>query len=119
MLDRRNFLIAGGTAAATAALDDADDAGPADAGDHLVKAEAAELLGDGRGGAVDVVHDLGMAVDVVAPRSDLVVEIGETIDDGHKHSGTGRAACIATVCVQCKNASSYLSARGCMDGVPE
>ena len=55
-----------------AALDDADDAGPADAGDHLVAAELLQLLGDDPGRAVDVVVELGMRVEVLPPGGDLI-----------------------------------------------
>ena len=53
-------------------MDDADHAGPADARHHLVAAEGLELVGDDAGGAVHVVHELGMLVQVAAPRRDLI-----------------------------------------------
>ena len=56
---------------------------------------ARSLFGDGRRRAVDVVEDLGMAVEVAAPGDDVVVEIGETVDD--RHSAISVAA--ATIAV--------------------
>ena len=53
--------------AALAALDDADHAGPADARHHLVAAEGLELVGDHAGGAMHLVEDLGVLMDVAAP----------------------------------------------------
>ena len=51
-----------------AASDDADHAGTPDPGHHLVAAEAFELLGDRRGGAMDVVEQLRMGMDIAAAR---------------------------------------------------
>jgi hypothetical protein len=31
-----------------------------------------------------LVHDLGMTVEIVAPGDDVVVKIGETVDDRHE-----------------------------------
>ena len=50
------------------AADDADHAGAPDAGHHLVAAERLELLGDRGGGAVDLVEQLGMGMDIAAAR---------------------------------------------------
>ena len=66
--------------------DDADHAGPADAGRYLVDAEGAELLGDGRRRAVDLVEDLGVAMEVAPPGDDIIVELGKAIDDRHGYS---------------------------------
>ena len=74
-----------------AAADHADDAGPADAGDDLVAAERPELVGDDAGGAVHVVEQFGILVEVAAPGGDLVREVGDAVDDGHeKYLGNGR-----------------------------
>ena len=64
-------------------LDDAHDAGAPDAGDDLVTAEFAQLLGHERAGAVGVEQDLGVFVDVAAPLGDLGQQLGETVLDGH------------------------------------
>ena len=65
------------------ALDDADDAGLADAGDDLVAAELLQLLGDDAGRAVHVELQLGMLVQVAPPGGDLVVQGGDPVVDGH------------------------------------
>ena len=64
-----------------AAADHADDAGPADARHHLVAAERPQLVGDDPGGAVDVVEELRVLVDVAAPGGDLVGHVGDAVDD--------------------------------------
>ena len=64
-------------------LDQADDAGAADALDDLVDAEGAQQLGDALGGAVDVVAQLGVFVEVAAPGGDLGVKVGNSVDDRH------------------------------------
>ena len=66
-----------------AAADDADDAGAADAGDDLVAAEALELFGDRRRGAVHVVEQFRMGVQVAPPFGDLGVQVGDAVDDRH------------------------------------
>ena len=66
-----------------AAADDADDAGAADAGDHLVAAELAQLVGDDAGGAVHLVEQLGVLVEIMAPGRHFIGEGGDAIDDGH------------------------------------
>ena len=45
-----------------------------------------ELLRHGRSGAVDLIEDLGVAVEVVSPRDDIIVELGKTVDGRHEHS---------------------------------
>ena len=70
-------------ARAALALDDADDAGPADAGHDLVAAECLELVGDDAGGAVHVEEELGVLVEIAAPAGDLVGKVGDAVDDGH------------------------------------
>ena len=56
------------------AADDADHAGAADAGHHLVAAEALQLVGDHAGGAVHVEQQLRMGVDVLPPGGDFGVQ---------------------------------------------
>ena len=73
-------------AVALGAADDADHAGAADAGHHLVAAEGAQLVGDRRGGAVDVELQFGMGVQVVPPGGDLVMQVGNAVDDRHQDS---------------------------------
>ena len=70
-------------AAGLAAADDADDAGAADAGHHLVAAETLELFRHRGRRAVHVVLQLRMGVHVAAPGGDLVVQVGDAIDDRH------------------------------------
>ena len=74
----------------SAAADHADHAGAADPGHHLVAAEALELVGHHRRGAVHVVEKLRMGVDVAPPGGDLAVEVGNAVDD--RHSFAPRAA---------------------------
>ena len=77
--------------AGLAAADDADDAGAADAGDHLVAAEALELVGDRRRGAVHVVVQFRMGVNIPPPCGDFVVQVGDAVDDRHaKHPRCGK-----------------------------
>ena len=59
--------------------------------DDLVDAEGAQQLGDALGGAVDVVAQLGVFVEVAAPGGDLGVKVGNTVDD--RHAGTLPAGC--------------------------
>ena len=42
-----------------------------------------ELVGDGRRRPVHVVEELRMAMDVAPPGDDVVLEVGETVDDRH------------------------------------
>src|SRR5262249_24386636 len=73
------------------AADHTDHAGAADAGDHLVTAEGLELLTHRGGGAVHVVEEFRMSVDIVTPGRDLAVQIGDAIDDRHSTlAGHGR-----------------------------
>ena len=64
--------------------DDADDAGTADARRHLIDAEAPEQLGDFAGGAVHVVLQLGVPVEVAPPGNDLGMELRDAVEDGHE-----------------------------------
>ncbi len=57
--------------AGLAAADDADDAGPPDAGNHFVAAEALELVGNRRRGAMHVVLKFRMGVQIPPPCGDL------------------------------------------------
>ena len=70
-------------AARFAAANDADHAGSPDAGCDLVAAEALELIGDRSGGAMHVVLEFRMGVEVTPPSRDLGVQVGDAVDDGH------------------------------------
>src|SRR4029077_2881372 len=72
--------------AAFAALDHADHAGLADARHHLVAAERLELVDDYPGGALHLIQNLGVLMDVAAPLGDLVLHGGNAVDDGHEGS---------------------------------
>ncbi len=50
---------------------------------RIVAAEFPQLVGDEARGAVHVVLQLGMRVEIVPPRGDLVGEAGDAVDDGH------------------------------------
>src|SRR6266511_3949502 len=87
LLDRQRIHIGAysdDSAISLAAANDADHAGASDSGHHLVAAEALELLGDGGGGAVHVVKEFGMGVDVMPPGGDLAVHGGNAVDDRHQ-----------------------------------
>jgi hypothetical protein len=71
----------GSTLRATA--DHADDAGPAEAGDHLVAAEGLELFGDGSRRAMDVEQELGVGMDVAPPGGDLAMQVGNAVHNRH------------------------------------
>ncbi len=66
------------------ALDDADDAGLADAGGDFVDAPFPQLVGDEAGGPMDVVHQLGVAMDVAADRGDFRGERRDDVGLGHR-----------------------------------
>ena len=85
-------------AAVLTATDDADHAGPPDAGHDLVAAEALELVGDRRRGAVHVVLEFRMGMDIPPPGRDLGMQVGDAVDDGHgevlaRGVASGRAQC--------------------------
>ena len=75
---------------AAAAANDADDAGPANAGRYFVDAEGPQFVGDRRRRLMDVVEDFGMAMKFVAPGDDVILEIRETVDDWHTDSTVSR-----------------------------
>ena len=84
--------LATGRGAGFAAADHADDAGPADAGDDVVAAETLELVGHRCRGAVHVVAQFRMGVDIPPPGGDLAVQVGDAIDDRHGKSSSLAAA---------------------------
>ena len=75
---------ADGGAAALAAANDADDAGLADAGHHLVAAEFLQLLGDEGRGLEHVEIQLRLLVDVTTPAGDLFLQFGGAVQNGHR-----------------------------------
>jgi hypothetical protein len=75
---------------AALALEHADDTGAADPLDDLVAAEFAELRSHVGRRAMDVVKELRMAMIIAPPMSDLVVKLGEAVDDGHEGSPSPR-----------------------------
>ena len=68
------------------ALDDADDAGAAEAGDDLVAAEFAQAIRDECRGAVDVIEQFRVFMDIAAPGLNIGLKIGDAVDDGHANS---------------------------------
>ena len=84
--DRQRVHIgaqADGLARASLAADHSDNAGPADAGDHLVAAERPEPLGDEPGGPVNVVTQLRMRMQIAPPFGELGMEIGDAVYGRH------------------------------------
>ena len=71
-----------------AAADHPNHAGAADAGHHLVAAEAFQLLGDGRRSAMHVIKELRMGMNVVPPGGDLAMQVGNAVDDRHRISSS-------------------------------
>ncbi len=76
-----DHFAAGGPAPAN----HADDAGAADAGRNLVNAELLETVGNLRRCPMHVVLQLGMAVQIAAPGSDVVLKIGEAVNNRHRN----------------------------------
>ena len=77
--DDPDVAAAGGAAA----LDHTDDAGAADAGDHLVAAEFAQPVRHQCRSAVNVVEQFRMFMDIPAPGLDVGLKLGDAVDDGH------------------------------------
>jgi hypothetical protein len=75
LLDRQRIHVGAERhhAARLSSLEDADHAGVADAGLHLV-AQRRQMLGDQRRGAGLVIGELGVLMDVAPPGDDLVLE---------------------------------------------
>jgi hypothetical protein len=90
------------------ALDDADDAGAAEAGGDLVAAEFAQAIGDKCGSAMDVVEQFGVFMDIAAPGLNIGLQIGDAVDDGHGNSGL--KGWNAKASVACKGRSTQHSA---------
>ena len=86
------------------ALDDADDAGTAEAGRDLVAAELAQAVSHECCGAVDVIQQFGVFMDIAAPGLDIGLQIGDAVDDGHGNSRT--SVLNALSCLACKGRST-------------
>ena len=71
---------------ALAATNDADYAGTAEAAHHLVAAKCFELLSHRCRGAMHVIEEFGMGVQVAPPGLDLVMQVGNAVDDRHRMS---------------------------------
>ena len=68
---------------AVASANDADDAGPADAGGNLVDAEAPQLVRDKCRGLVDIEHQFRILVQMAAPPGDFFLHFDGAIKQGH------------------------------------
>ena len=82
-----------------AALDDADHAGAAEAGRDLVAAEFPQPVRHECRGAVHVVEQFGMFMDIAAPGLDIGLQIGDAVDDGH---GKSRFRVVIWLCLACE-----------------
>ena len=69
--------------AGLAAPDQPDDPGTAHAGHHLVAAELLQPFGDEGRGAMHFVEQLRVRMDILPPRGDIGLQIGDAVDDGH------------------------------------
>ncbi len=74
--------------AGLAAADDADDAGPADAGYDFVAAKALQKVRHRARRAVHVELQLRMGVNIPPPAGDFLVKVGDTIDDRHRNTSS-------------------------------
>src|SRR3979490_452448 len=83
--DHLDIAVAGGLAA----LDDADDAGSAEAGSDFVAAEFPQPVRHECRSAMYVVQQLRMLMDIPAPSLDIGLQIGDAVDDGHGKSRSG------------------------------
>ena len=92
--DRLDIALAG----RLAALDDADHAGAAEAGGDLVATEFPQPLRHECCGAMHVVQQFGVLMDIAAPGLDIGLQISDAVDDGHVEfsvEGSWRFACLA------------------------
>ena len=76
-----------------AALDDADHAGAAETGRDFVAAELPQPVRDEGRGAMHVVQQFGMLMDIPAPGLDIGLQIGDAVDDGHGSSRVWARLC--------------------------
>ena len=73
-------------AGALAAVDDADDAGLAEARHHVVAAEFLQLLGDEGGGLEDVEIQFWRLVQMASPAGDFILHFGGAVQNRHNGS---------------------------------
>src|SRR5205807_8666681 len=66
-----------------APANDPDHAGTPNAGNDFIATEALELVGDRAGRAVHVVAQFRMGVEIPPPFLDLVVQVGDAVDNWH------------------------------------
>ena len=59
----------------------------AEAGRDLVAAEFAQPIGDECRGAMDLVEQFGIFMDIAAPGLNIGLQIGDAVHDGHGNSG--------------------------------
>ena len=90
------------------AVDDADDAGLAEAGDHLVAAEFPQPLRHQCRSAVHFVQQFGVLMDVPAPGLDVGLQIGDAVDNGH---GVSVFRVVCSNSVACKGRSTQQASR--------
>ena len=89
MSARRPITLMSPLPAGLLALDDADHAGPAQAGRDLVAAEFPQPIRHECCSAMHVVQQFRMFMDIAAPGLDIGVQIGDAVDDGHGISVPG------------------------------
>ena len=70
------------------ALDDADHAGLAEAGRDFIAAKLPQAVGHEGRGAVNVIQQLWVFMDIAAPGLDVGLQIGDAVDDGHGKLGS-------------------------------
>ena len=75
-----------------AALDDADDAGAAETCRDFVAAEFPQALRHECCGAMHVVQQFGVLMDIPAPGLNIGLQIGDAVNDGHGNSRFGLSA---------------------------
>ena len=69
------------------ALDDADHTGLAEAGRDLITAEFPQTIRDECCGAVHIIKQFRMRMDVPAPSLNFRLQVGDTVHDGHGNLG--------------------------------
>jgi hypothetical protein len=67
-------------------VDDADDAGAADAGDDVITAERPELFGDKGGRVVNIEQQFRIGVKATAPSGDFILHGDNVINELHNLS---------------------------------
>jgi hypothetical protein len=77
-----------------AAFDDTDDARAAKTGRDFVAAEFPQAIRHECRGAMHIVEQFGMFVDIPAPGLNIGLQIGDTVDDGHGKSSSRFVRCV-------------------------